>query len=178
MKLRTLLWNALAVWGLACAVVVIGLIGLFAYGQIPKNDSARGGDVRFMLNWPGLGEDRLETVVHSHVSNSGPLGDHFDAYAIRLTSLSEADLSMPDRNERSAWVRGDRADALLRNAVEFVATAHPEAPWLPTSEQLLTAQYYVWVWRVDLRANNRVTAADVIFAHPSDRMMLYASLRI
>jgi hypothetical protein len=159
-------------------MTALALSGLFAYGQIPKNDSARGGDVRFMLNWPGLGEDRLETVVHSHVSNSGPLGDHFDAYAIRLTSLMEADLSMPDRSERSAWVRGDRADALLRNTVAFVATAHQEAPWLPTLEQLLTAEYYVWVWRIDVRANNRVTAADIIVAHPSDRMMFYASFTI
>jgi hypothetical protein len=177
MKVRRFMWNALAVWGAASAIAVLALVGVFAYGQIPKTDTATRNDVRFMLNWPGLGEDRLEGVVHSYVSNSGPLGDHFYAYAVRLRSLTEADLAAPVRNEPAGWIRGDRVDVLLRNAVEFAAV-HGEAPWLPTAEQLLTAEYYVWVWRIEVRGNNRVAAADVMFARPSDRMMFYASFQV
>jgi hypothetical protein len=56
-------------------------------------------------------------------------------------------------------------------------TAGPqEVPWFPRSDELLTDKYYVWRWRLEL--NEGVSAAALIFARPSDRMIFYASLQV
>ena len=98
-------------------------------------------------------------------------GDHFTAYAIRVTSLSESELASAPRR-----VRGDRVDELMTEAVRFVTEAGHEAPWFPTADELLTGNYYVWRWRVEVTGG--VSAATLIFARPSDRMIFYASLQI
>ena len=45
MNVRRLLWNALAVWGAACADAILALVGVFANRQIPKTDTATRKDV-------------------------------------------------------------------------------------------------------------------------------------
>jgi len=166
--------NILAVWGAVSLVVVLAAAAVAAYSFVnnkPRHDRAMNRDVRFVLNWPGLGEDRIERVVRSYESAVHFTGDHFTVYAIRVTSLSEAELSSAGR-----WVRGDRADALTREAVEFVTEARDEAPWLPATHELLSADYYIWRWRVEV--GERVSAAALIVARPSDRMIFYASLKV
>jgi len=49
-------------------------------------------------------------------------------------------------------------------------------PWFPTAEELLSDKYYIWRWRVEV--GERVSAASLIFAPPSDHMMFYASLQV
>ena len=97
--------------------------------------------------------------------------DHFTAYAIRVRVLSEVELASNAR-----WVRGDRADTLMAEAIRFVTEAGHEAPWLPTAEELLSDKYYVWRWRVEVM--DGVSAATLIFARPSDKMISYASLQV
>jgi hypothetical protein len=124
-----------------------------------------------VLNWSGLGEKRFETVVRSHESEVSFNGDHFTAYAIRVNTLSEAELT----SNAERWTRGDRADAVLKEAVEFISSAGHEAPWFPKSDQILTDKLYILMWLVELRP--RVNAAQLIIARPSDRMIFYASMR-
>lgn len=167
--------NALAVWGAVCLLAVLAVVAVLAYdftfGARPRDDRATARDVRFVLNWTALGEDRIETVVRSRESTIHLSGDHFVAYAIRVKTLSEAELASNAR-----WVRGDRVDAVMAEAIKFVTTASQDTPWFPPSEDLLSDRYYVWRWRVEL--NEGVSAATLIFARPADRMIFYASLQV
>ena len=174
-QLRRTVWNVLAMWGIASLLAVIAVAGFLAYSfasNKPRLDRATTRDVRFVLNWPGLGDDRIERVLHSYESTLHVNGDHFIAYEIRVTSLTVSELS----SERGRWVRGDRMDALMKDAVQFVTEAGHEAPWLPSAAELSTNKYYVWRWRVEV--NERVSAADLIFARPADRTIFYASLQV
>ena len=167
--------NTLAVWGGVCLLAVVGLGLVVAYsvtfGARSRDDRATARDVRFVLNWVQLGGDRIETVVRSHESAVHFTGDHFTAYAIRVRTLSEVELASNAR-----WVRGDRADTLMDEAIRFVTEAGHEAPWLPTAEEFLSDNYYVWRWRVEVM--DGVSAATLIFARPSDKMIFYASLQV
>jgi len=173
-RLRETARNVLAVWGAVCLIAVIASAAFIAYSAMTnrtRDDRATKHDVRFVLNWPGLGDERIESVLHSHESAVLFGGDHFTAYAIRVTSLDERELALNRR-----WVRGDRADELMKEAVRFVTAGPHEAPWFPRSDDLLTDKYYVWRWRVEV--NQGVSAAALIFARPSDRMIFYASLQV
>ena len=166
--------NVLAVWGAVSLVAVIVIVAVVADRFVPSgptDDRATKSDVRFVLNWPALGEERIEAVVRSHESVVHLNGDHFTAYAIRVTSLSESELSSSQK-----WVRGDRTDELMTQAIRFVTEAGQKAPWFPAADELLTDKYYVFRSRVEV--TNGVSAADLIFARPSDRMIFYASLQI
>ncbi len=174
-QLRRIVWNVLAMWGIASLLAVIAVAGFLAYSfasNKPRLDRATTRDVRFVLNWPGLGDDRIERVVHSYESTVHLNGDHFIAYEVRVTSLTVSELS----SEHGRWVRGDRMDALMKDAVQFVTEAWHEAPWLPSAAELSTDKYYVWRWRVEV--NERVSAAELIFARPADRTIFYASLQV
>ena len=174
-RLRAAGWNALAVWGAVSLLAIIGLVAFIAYSFFfpisARVDRATRSDVRFVLNWTGLGDERIEAVVRSHESGVHLTGDHFTAYAIRVTSLSESELSSAQR-----WIRGDRTDELMTEAIRFVTEARDQAPWFPEADELLTGNYYVWRWRVEVTGG--VSAATLIFARPSDRMLFYASLQI
>ncbi len=167
--------NLLAFWGalslVLLTVAVLASAYFFSISGKPRDGRATKHDVRFVLNWPGLGEERIEAVVQSHESSVHFSGDHFTAYAIRMTTLSESELTSSRR-----WVRGDRTDALMAEAIRFVTEARHEAPWLPTAEEFLTEKYYVWRWRVEVMEG--VSAASLIFARPSDRMIFYVSLQV
>ena len=170
--------NVLAVWGAFSFVALLATVALFAHRTLPmKDDSASKNDVRFVLNWSQLGDDRIQAVVHSHVSMRSFTGDHFDAYAIRVASLTEAELTGAPPSGANRWVRGDAVDPVVADAVKFLESAGSEAPWLPGGDELLTARYYIWVWSIELRGRRDVTAAEIILARPSDRMIFYASIK-
>jgi hypothetical protein len=168
---RALACRAGAISLLAIVVVLGGAWYYFTIGVKPRDGRATEDDVRFVLNWPGLGDQRIEAIVQSHESIAHPTGDHFTAYAIRVTTLAESELVSNPR-----WVRGDRADTLMKEAIRFVTDARNDAQWLPTAEELLTDKYYVWRWRVEVTEG--VSAASLIFARPSDRMIFYISLQV
>jgi hypothetical protein len=64
----------------------------------------------------------------------------------------------------------------MTQAIRFVTEAGHEAPWFPSADELLSEKYYVFRSRVEV--TNGVSAAALIFARPSDRMIFYASLQI
>jgi hypothetical protein len=59
-------------------------------------------------------------------------------------------------------------------AIRFVTEAGHEAP--SAADEVLTEKYYVFRWLVEV--TNGVSAAALIFARPSDKMIFYASLQI
>jgi hypothetical protein len=172
-RIGRFLRNALAVWGAVSLAALLALLGfLFNVGAFGSWTSGGPRDVGFVLNWAGLGDRRLEKLIHSYESGVHFTGDHFTAYAIKVTSLTASELE-PD----SEWVRGDRADDILKEAVQFISSARDQAPWLPMEEELQSSNVYVFRFRVELMSNG-VTAAQLIFARPSDQMIFYASLQI
>lgn len=64
----------------------------------------------------------------------------------------------------------------MAEAIRFVTEARHEAPWLPTAEEFLTNQYYVGRSRGEVM--ERVSAASLMFARSSDRMIFYVSRQV
>jgi hypothetical protein len=68
----------LIVWGLITFVSFLVLAGVVFYqtgpGNRPSNKTASKHDVRFVLNWCHLGEDRIVEVVHSYASERSSPG--------------------------------------------------------------------------------------------------------
>jgi hypothetical protein len=102
----------LLVWG---GLSLIGLLGFAAFvgyrlgpGNRDRNDSASVHDVRFVLNWCELGDQRIEHVIHSHVSARSFTGDHLDAYAIKISHVDIAELTSKANDFGSRWYRGDQ----------------------------------------------------------------------
>src|SRR5207249_2085280 len=87
----------LVLWGSLSLAALIFLVAFLAYrigwGNQEKNDSASTQDVRFVLNWCELGDQRIQQVVHSHVSARSLTGDHLDAYAIKISQVDVAELT-------------------------------------------------------------------------------------
>jgi hypothetical protein len=165
--------NVLAVWGAASLLFLVAItFWIFTPWSDVRLDRATREDVRFVVNWTELGEQRVERVLRSYQSARHFTGDHFDAFAIRLNSLSAPELASNPR-----WVRGDRADDVIKKAVEFVTSTPAELNWLPSGEAFLTEGYYIWRGRVELNGDD-VTAAAVIFAHPASQTVFYVSSEV
>ena len=113
-----LIWGALSLAG----VVGVGLSASYRYGRGNRDqvDSASAGDVGFVLNWCGLGADRIAEVVHSYVSARSITGDHLDAYAIRISRIDPTELTPPSMPSASQWYPGDQLPPVVSDAVDFV----------------------------------------------------------
>lgn len=177
--MRVRFWKALRVtifaWGclsLAGALVLAAFIGWqCGPGNRTRDDAASLRDVRFVLNWCGLGDQRAEKVTHSHISARSFTGDYLDAYAIAVTHVDAPELASVD-DEDSRWYRGDQLPQSLSDAVHFVSGWRSEIPWFPSEQELRSSQFYIYSWEVVLHGT-RATAAQLIFVRPSDKMVFY-----
>jgi hypothetical protein len=159
----------------------LGAFALSTYAAISaitartKTDTAGKPDVRFVLNWCRLGAERTEEVVKSHISHRSFTGDHLDAYAIKLTHLSAAELEAAS-DHLSRWHRADGIlPQILSDAVDFATSARHEIPWFPSKEKLLTSDFHIFPWSIRCHG---ITPSGVklIFANPSEKMLYYISL--
>ena len=120
-------------WGVICLIGVIGLGGYIAYQIGPGNKSsaqlASKKDVRYVLNWCNLGDERIEKVVHSYISSRSFTGDHLDAHAIRITGIEISELTTDENG--NGWFRGDQLPEVLNKGIEFVGA------WLPSNDNTL-----------------------------------------
>ena len=168
-------WGLL-IWGALSLVGVIIVASMAAYqlgpGNRDKADSASAHDVRFVLNWCELGDQRIEKVLHSHVSSRSFTGDHLDAYAIKISHVELAELTKETDDFRGRWYRGDQLPKVLDDAVGFVGGWLHELPWFPSEEQLRSSEFYVYSWSIYCHGV-RPTAAELIFIRPSDQMVFY-----
>jgi hypothetical protein len=156
---------------------VIAIAGLFAYQIGPfshdKIDLASPKDVRFVLNWCELGDQKIEKVLHSYVSARSFTGDHLDAYAIKISRIDISELTSKTDNVSGRWYRGDHLPKVLDEAIAFVGIYRSEiASWFPTEAELRSAEFYVYPGSIYFHGVTP-TAAELIFVRPSDQMIYY-----
>ena len=178
--LSVLKW-LLIVWGGVCAIGALVLGSLLAYSLGPGNratiDSAHKRDVRFVLNWCRLGDNRIAEVVHSYESARSLTGDHLDAYAIRVTHVDPSELTKD--NFGYGWSRCDQTEGILKDAVDFACGwLHKDAlAWFPRADELRSSEMYVYPWSIYC-CGTRPTAVKLIFVRPKDHMVFYMSTKV
>lgn len=179
-RILTALRKLLLIWGAVTLPAAIGLGGFIAYevtfGNTNQIDTASKHDVRFVLNWCELGEDRIEKVIHSYVSGRSVTGDHLDAYAIKITRVDVTELtSGKDRpSGPSQWYRGDQLPPLVNVAVDEVGSWLHTIPWFPEVTELRSANVWVYPWSIYTHGITP-SAVKLIFVRPSDNMIFYFS---
>lgn len=185
MKARVIaaLRNLLLIWG---ALSLCGVIALGAYvtywwraSNREQIDSASASDVAYVLNWCGLGADRIDNVTRSYVSARSPTGDHLDAYAIRVSRIEAAELTARDRRSPGEWYRGDRLPPVVSDALGFIAGSldDDKVAWFPREAELRSENVFVYPWAIRFHGITP-TAVDLIFARPLDHMIFYFSEKI
>lgn len=180
MKARVLaaLKTFLVVWGALSLVAIIALaVAIFLPsgrgGASPVGTSAVQ-DVRFVLNWCGLGDSRIDKVIHSHVSARSMGGDYLDAYAIRISRVEIAELAAPSEKTPDRWYRGDQLPPIVSDAVAFVGmwAGNDEIPWFPKESELRSGDVYVFPWAIHTHGV-QPAAVELIFVRPADKMIFY-----
>jgi hypothetical protein len=180
-KAWTVVKGLLIVWGLVSLVALIAVCAVIAYRTGPGNsdsvDSATKQDVRFVLNWCRLGDDRIDTVVHSYESARSFTGDHLDAYAIKISHV-DVDELVPDEFG-AGWYRCDDLDGVLKDAVEFAAgwLNDDEIEWFLTEDELRSDAVYVYPWSIYCHGT-QPSAVELIFVRPEDRMVFYMGCKM
>jgi len=167
----------LLVWGGLSLIGTVAIVGMIAYGigvgNRTKIDKASPQDVRFVLNWCNLGDNRIEKVLHSHVSaRSLFTGDHLDAYAIKITDVTIEELTTNSDKLRQRWYRGDQLPKVLDDAVSFVGGWLHEIDWFPTEAELRSDEIYVYPWSIYCHGVIP-SAAKIIFVRPKDKMVFF-----
>jgi len=168
------------VWGVFTFGIAL-LLGVFFFsGFYKKNvtqiNKASPRDVAEALNVCGLGAKRIQQVVHSYESYRSFGGDHVDAYAILLSHVDESELTSRNGN----WIVGDYTPHLLADTIKpvgayFVSTSNP-INWFPKNEDLLSENYYIYIWTITMRGNH-ANAAQIIFVTPETKMLYYFSVK-
>lgn len=173
-------WCLIA-WGILCTAAAIFIAAYLAYqigpGNRPASDLASPRDVRFVLNWCGLGEDRIEEVLHSYASARSFTGDHLDAHAIRISHIDIEELTRDESGR--GWHRCDQAEGVLKDTLDFVMgwLKNDEIPWFLSADEIGSDQVYVSPWSIYL-AGTRPTATKLIFIRPSDKTVFYISCKM
>jgi hypothetical protein len=115
-RMRTRIWKIVRgivfVWGCfsLVAALVLGLLALYKmlHSGRTKVDVASKDDVRYVLNWSGLGDNRIQKVLHSYVSPRSFTGDYLDAYAIQISHVDTSELSTAQPGPARRWYRCDQ----------------------------------------------------------------------
>ena len=170
-------WLLLA-WGGVSLIGAIVIAGFVVYGvgvaNRTKTDNASPRDVRFVLNWCNLGDNRIEAVVHSYESARSFTGDHLDAYAIRISHVTVDELTASTDAFRGRWYCGDQLPEVLDDTISFLAGWLHEIDWFPSEAELRSGDIYVYPWSIRLQGV-RPSAMQLIFVRPKDRMVFYFS---
>lgn len=140
-----------------------------------KIDEATNDDVEFVLNWSGLGSDRIQGVIHSYYSLMSFTGDHLEAYAIKISDVSLEELNKTNDFGRQ-WYRGDKLPKNIDDAVSDIGTWESEIKWFPSEEEIRSENIYVLSESV-LYHGVRVVAYKNIIIRPSDNMVFYISTK-
>ncbi len=175
-----ILRKLLFAWGvvslLSVSALGVFLVYQFTLGNTEQVDQASIDDVGFVLNGCGLGAERIERVVHSHVSARSFTGDHLDAYAIKLSRLDLSELLDQQDAASCRWYRGDELPPLVDAALEFVGAwlGGDELAWFPHGTDLRSTSIYIHPMTTVFRAT-QPTAVEMIIVRPADRMIYYFS---
>jgi hypothetical protein len=163
-------WGALTLLGTLIFGCIIGYSLISNSQSSGKTASKR--DVRYVLNWCGLGDQRIEEVMHSYVSSRSFTGDHLDAHAIRISHVDLSELTRKDDSQK-IWYRCDQVDGLMEDTLVFVrGWLGAEIPWFPSYEELRSGDMYVYPWSIYTHGT-KPSAVELIFIRPKDNMIFY-----
>lgn len=172
--------NILAFVGAATLIFMVIAIASALYfmtgDRTANHTTVDKQDVRFVLNWSRLGEDRIKSVKHSYISERSLTGDHVDAHAIEITGVTIDEL---ESQKIIKWTRGDRVEGLFKEAIRLASgfIDLDKLTWFPGKEQLLSDKIYLYPWAIMLHGE-QVTSAQLIFALPSENMIYYVSVKV
>jgi len=168
----------LTIWGGISLIGVIVIVGYLLYSTTLGNTTVEGkatkSDVRFVLNWCELGDQRIDKVLKSYKSARSLTGDHLDAYAIKITNVTVDELLNNTPNRTGQWYRMDSLPKVLDEAVAFVGSWQHETPWFPSEDILRTKDFYVYPWSIYCHGISP-TSAKLIFINPTEKMVYYIS---
>ena len=143
-KIALMIWGAISLIGL----IIIAFLFFYPEGLVSSNevvnDKATKEDVRFVLNWCELGDERIEKVLKSSVSPRSFTGDHLDAYKIKISDVDISELKLNADMRPGEWYRGDSLPKVLDDAIEFIGGFQHETPWFPTEKNIRTSDYYIY----------------------------------
>ncbi len=175
-KLLKWAYNGLAIIG---GFTILSLIIIFIYSSLSftlfnknKVNKATKSDVGFVLNWCGIGDDRINKVINSYESARSFTGDHLDAYAIKLNNVSIDDIT---NRKNYKWYRCDKLPDILDKSVSFIDGWTYEIPWFP--KKMEQSNYYLYPWSTYF---NGVTpsSAQLIFLDVENEMIYYISAKM
>jgi hypothetical protein len=175
-KIKEIIKILMIGWGILCfigaMVIACIIVYSFTFGNKPSIGKANRKDVRYVLNWCQLGDERITEVVHSYKSSRSFTGDHLDAYAIKISHVSIKELSNSD------WCRGDKVEGILNDALVFTGawSNNKEIPWFPSEKELRSKKIYVYPWSIYYHGT-RPTAVKLIFVRPKDCMVFFLSIK-
>jgi len=171
-----------AVWGVISFLGVLIISGAIIWmagpGNREKVDKVKKRDVGYILNWSGLGADRIIDVIHSYKSTRSMTGDHFDAYAIKIVPIPEAELNNTT-GQFQRWYRGDQLPRLLLDVIEF-SFNFPETKslkWLPLKNEIISKKYFIQVWGASYSGDG-VSETRVIIFCPEESVIYFVSAKI
>lgn len=178
-RIQLLITRFLIGWGLFCVACAIVLGIAIAYQFGPDKVSTRTAskyDVRYVLNWSGLGEERAEEVLNSYISASSFTGDHIDAHAILVSHVELSELTQHDSG--MSWYRGDKVPVVVDAALKFIGqwNSSEDFPWFPKDRELRSAKIYIYPWSIYFHGT-RPAAVKLIFVRPEDNMVFYFGVK-
>ena len=168
--------TALAIWGGISLIGIILILIYLAYSTSIGNKTVKNkatiSDVRFVLNWCKLGDQRIEKVLKSYESGSSFTGDYLDAYAIKISNVTALELQ-----NNKGWYRLDNLPKVLNVAVELAYGWQYQIPWFPKMDELNPESVYVYPWSIYCNGIDP-TGAELIFVIPNDKMVYYLGTKM
>jgi len=167
-------------WGFISFIGAAAIGAYVAYQAGPGNtdaiNSANKQDVRFVLNWCRLGDERIEAVIHSYQSARSFSGDHLDAYAIKISHIDPAELKKDEYG--SGWFRCDQAEGVLKDSIDYLGgwLDDENISWFPRLDEIKSEEFYVYPWSIYFHGI-RPTAVELVFLRPKDKMLYYISTK-
>lgn len=177
-KLFKILKNVFLIWGIVSALGLL-LIGVYllygiTIGNKTTKDKATKEDVRFVLNWCELGDERIKEVTNSYQSARSLSGDHIDAYEIEVTKLTEEELKSSNYTQTGNFYRGDSLPKILDEAIDLADMSQEDFPWFPKKEEITTSNYYVRSWSISYHGTS-VRSIKLTILNPKKKKVYYIS---
>ncbi|WP_272023421.1 hypothetical protein [Olleya namhaensis] len=175
-KIYNLGKKALMIWGGISLIGIILIFGYLAYsttiGNKTVENKATKSDVRFVLNWCGLGDDRIEKVTNSYESGRSFTGDYLDAYGIDISKVTHDELK-----NKKGFYRLDSLPKVLNDAVEMTNGWQYQIPWFPKLKDLQKEDVYVYPWSIYCNGIDP-SGAELIFVIPNENKVYYIGTKM
>jgi hypothetical protein len=170
----------LIIWGGISLMAIILVVGYMIYAMTVGNrteiDKATKSDVRFVLNWCTLGDNRIEKVINSYVSPTSLTGDHLDEYSIKITHVTNGELEKANIIQ-GRWFRCDSLPKTIDDAVKFVGEFEGETSWFPKEDKLRTKDFYVYPCSMGYHGISAYSA-QLIFINPNEKIVYYIDAKM